>query len=238
MRQASKFRGSIKKAVYGSFHPKTVEKVRNFVNLKDKYFAGNRKNIYRIKSLASYANFLNGSSRGLELLIDLHKMFPTYNNVQNYTYEALRDRAAMRLKYISDFGITLEKKDLFDIGAGHGESIHVLQEFGLSSVIAFDYSDKDFNKFKDKLPEETQPRFKFAVQDLVKEALPSNSADVIVSSSAFEHFSDPPSYHRSLLLFPQEGGILYTDFAAFHVPFAPHRKIFTGVPYITKHFPR
>ena len=223
--------------MYGVFHPETVEALRNAWNLRKKYLPGNRKTASKIKSLSSYQSFIRGSSRGLDLLIDLHQLFPTFDNSANYSYDALKQRAGLRLKYIADFDLPLSGRDLFDIGAGHGETIHVLQDFGLSSVTAFDYSDKDFKKFRHNLTPENVSRSKFVVQDLVEKALPINSADVIVSSSAFEHFMDPTVIIDHCYSALREGGILYTDFAAYHVPFAPHRKIFSGVPYIQNIFP-
>jgi SAM-dependent methyltransferase len=235
MKQASEIRSKIKYLAYRFIAPALADKLRNIYNLKDK-FIYDRKLEREVKDLVRSRNESIPISDDINLLEGLHRLFPTYNLSNNYKIHNLVNSARHRLKYLSSFGIELDGKDLVDFGAGHGENLMVVKEFNLNSCTGYDFSDSNFNKHKDSLDSEILNAINFKTLDLVTADIGYSNCDIIVSFSAFEHFADPGEVLNRCYNALRPGGYLYAEFAAYNAPFATHRKIYSGVPYVQNIF--
>ena len=235
MKQASEFRTRIKYLIYRFIKPDLADKLRNIYNLKDKFFYDNKLR-RQIKTLIQKRNKEIPIEDDLDLLKGLHELFPTYNLSKNYKINNLLESARNRLKYLASFGIELTDKDLVDFGAGHGENLMIVNDFNLKSCTGFDFSDDRYKLHEKQLSPKVLSRVNFNTLDLVTEDIGSENCDIILSFSSFEHFEDPGEVLNRCYKALRAGGVLYAEFAAFNAPFATHRKIFSGVPYVQNIF--
>tara|TARA_B100000989_G_scaffold297545_2_gene283614 strand:- start:28 stop:1041 length:1014 start_codon:yes stop_codon:yes gene_type:complete len=235
MKQTNRFRSKIKHAIYSLLKPKHADKLRNIYSLKDK-FLFDKTIEKKVKDLITTRNKDVTLAEDLDLLKGLHKLFPTYDLSDNYKLDNLLASARSRLKYLASFGVDLQGKDLVDFGAGHGENLMIVKDFGLNSCIGYDFSDDRFNEHKKNLSAEVLSLIEFKTLDLVVENIGYNNCDIILSFSAFEHFSDPGEVLNRCYNALRPGGVLYAEFAAYNAPFATHRKLFSGVPYVQNIF--
>ena len=235
MKQTSEIRSRIKALIYWLFKPTLVDKIRNLWNLKDKIFY-DKKLDKSVKSLVAERDTSTPIENDINLLRKLHKLFPTYNLADNYRLKNLLRSARGRLRYLESLGVELQGKDLVDFGAGHGENLMIVNEFKLNSCVGYDFNDDRFNEHKKNLSQEILNSIRYETLDLVVENIGSNNCDIVLSFSAFEHFADPGEVLKRCYDALRPGGILYAEFAAFNAPFATHRKIFSGVPYVQNIF--
>ena len=235
MKQVNVFRTKIKFLVYKLFKPRFADELRNFYNLKDKFFYS--KDLKKkVQKLILARNKDVPIAYDLSLLQGLHKLFPTYNLATNYKLKNLLASSRNRLKYLKSFGIDLKGKDLVDFGAGHGENLMIVKEFDLKSCTGYDFSDDRFREHKKDLSPDVLSSIEFKTLDLVVENIGNDNCDIILSFSAFEHFADPAEVLKRCYSALRPGGILYAEFAAYNAPFATHRKIYSGVPYVQNIF--
>ncbi len=235
MKQTSEFRSKIKHVIYRCIKPKFADKLRNLYNLKDKFLYD--KNLeMNVKDLLKFRKQSVPLANDLNLLKELHKLFPTYDLANNYKLGNLLASSRSRLKYLASFGVSLKGKDLVDFGAGHGENLMIVKEFDLKSCTGYDFNDDRFNEHKNKLSPEVLAAIEFKTLDLVVEHIGYHNCDVILSFSAFEHFADPGEVLDRCYNALRAGGVLYAEFAAYNAPFATHRKLFSGVPYVQNIF--
>ena len=232
----SKYRRIIKEIAYRVLTPELADELRNKFNKKD-IFLYDKKLAKKVKEFVDQRKKQGINIRNdLELLKYLHTLFPTINLASNYKINNLKSSARNRYKYLTSRGIDIKQKDIVDFGAGHGENLMVADEFNLKSAIGLDFSNDRFLGHKDKISDEALNLIEFKTLDLVKDDIGENSADIVMSFSAFEHFENPghvlDKCHRLL----RRGGYLYAEFAAFNAPYAIHRKIFSGVPHIQNIF--
>ena len=235
MKQTSEIRSRIKHLIYRLIKPKFVDKFRNLYNLKDR-FIYDKKLERDVKDLIESRRKIIPLSEDLDLLKGLHKLFPTYDLSKNYKLRNLLASARSRLKYLESFGVELKGKNLVDFGAGHGENLMMVKEFHLDSCTGYDFSADRFNDHKKDLSPEVLDAIEFKTLDLVVEDIGYENCDVILSFSAFEHFSDPSEVLSRCYNALRPGGILYAEFAAYNAPFATHRKLFSGIPYVQNIF--
>lgn len=235
MKQTSEFRSKIKHIIYSFLKPKYADELRNFYGLTDK-FIYDKTLEKKVKDLIASRNKDVPLSEDLGLLKGLHKLFPRYDLANNYKLPNLLVASRSRLKYLASFGVDLQGKDLVDFGAGHGENLMIVKDFDLKSCTGYDFSDDRFNEHKKNLSPEVLAAIEFKTLDLVVENIGYNNCDIILSFSAFEHFSDPGEVLNRCYNALRSGGVLYAEFAAYNAPFATHRKIFSGVPYVQNIF--
>lgn len=235
MKQTSEVRAKIKYLIYRLVKPQLADKLRNLYNIKDKFFYS--KDLEKkIQTLIAARNKNVPIPNDLGLLRGLHKLFPTYNLANNYKLNNLLESSRNRLKYLASFGIDLKGKDLVDFGAGHGENLMIVKEFDLKSCTGYDFSDDRFREHEKSLSSEVLAAIEFKTLDLVVENIGDENCDVILSFSAFEHFADPAEVLKRCYNALRPGGVLYAEFAAYNAPFATHRKIYSGVPYVQNIF--
>ncbi len=235
MKQANEFRSKVKNGIYRLLKPKYADELRNLYNYKD-IFTYDRALEKKVKLLLSSRNLDIPLSSDVDLLRGLHELFPTYDLARNYKLDNLLSSARSRMRYLSSFGIDLQGKDLVDFGAGHGENLMIVKEFNLKSCTGYDFSADRFNEHKKNLSSDIMASIEFKTLDLVQENIGHNNCDIILSFSAFEHFSDPGEVLERCYNALRPGGVLYAEFAAFNAPFATHRKIFSGIPYVQNIF--
>jgi SAM-dependent methyltransferase len=235
MKRPNKLRTKIKNCAYRLLTPVIADKLRNIYNHKYKYIY-DKKLEKRVYELLCSRDLETPVSEDISLLEELHKIFPKYDNVENYKLDMLLGRARETFKYLLSVGVEVEGKDLVDFGAGHGENLMMVDEFKLKSSTGYDFSDKDYNKYKGNLSPKILDNIKFICKDLVSEDIGHKNCDIILSFSAFEHFADPQVVLNRCYNALRPGGYLYVEFAAFNAPFATHRKKFSGVPYVQNIF--
>ncbi|MDC0471349.1 class I SAM-dependent methyltransferase [Candidatus Pseudothioglobus singularis] len=228
----SKYRRKVKEIAYRVLTPALADQLRNIVNKKDIFFY-DRNLAKKVEEFVEQRKKHGIPVKNdIELLKYLHTLFPTINLASNYNIQNLKNSARNRYRYLASKGIDIKQKDVADFGAGHGENLMVADEFDLKSAIGLDFSDDRFQQHRDKISDKALQRIEYKTLDLVKDDIGDNSADIVLSFSAFEHFENPAYVLDKCYRLLRKGGYLYAEFAAFNAPYAIHRKIFSGVPHI------
>ena len=228
-------RTRLKNIAYSILTPSVVDSLKNIYSNKDKYFY-DKKKAKTIRELVDNRRNITNTADDIFLLKELHKYFNTINIKQHYELSNLLRVARRRYKNLISRNIDVKGKDVADFGAGHGENLMMAGEFQLNSATGLDYSDINFKSHINQIDPETFSKINFITLDLTKDDIGTEQYDIILSFSAFEHFQQPEVVIERCYKALRKGGLLYTEFAAFHAQYAIHRKIYTGVPYIQNIF--
>ena len=234
MKKPSAVRAKVKQMLYGVLGSERVDNVRNSLSFTAKY-TFDRELRKRVLGAIGRRNKNIPIAKDLDLLVELHKLFPTYDLSDNYIPQRLLETARGRFSQLARLGVDLKDKDFMEFGAGHGENLLVASEFGVKSSLGLDFDDGRFKLLRDKVSTR-HATVEYECLDLVSADIGSQNSDVIMSFSAFEHFDQPGEVLNRCYQSLRKGGVLYAEFAAFHAPFAIHRKKFCGVPYIQNIF--
>jgi SAM-dependent methyltransferase len=228
-------RTRLKDIAYSILTPSVTDSFRNIYSKKDKFFY-DKKKANTIRELVDNRRNITNTADDIILLKELHKYFNTINLKSYYEPSNLLRVARRRYKNLISKKIDVKGKDVADFGAGHGENLMMASEFQLNSATGLDYSDINYNSHINEIDPEAFSKIKFITLDLTKDNIGTDQYDIILSFNAFEHFQNPEVVIEGCYKALKKRGILYTEFAAFHAPYAIHRKIYTGVPYIQNIF--
>ena len=174
----------------------------------------------------------------LKFLITLHdgKFFPKVNLSNIYETKTLLDRATLKLNRLKALGCLQNVNKALELGSGNGEMLYV-EGFDDVNLTCCDYRIERHKTFEAKVLSNGKcgQFIELDIENNLQDI--EGSFDLVFSSSVMEHFRSPESTIKKIYNKLSPGGMLYADFATFGAPYAIHRKIFTGIPYIQAFVP-
>ena len=135
-----------------------------------------------------------------------------------------------------DSRVSLESKDVIDVGCGPGGKTCYLATRGPNRVVGMDF---DPNLIRDAelampvlIPPEDRIRAEFVVADASDLLFPDEYFDIATCSDAFEHFPDPGKVLSEVTRVLKVGGLFCIDFAQFYSWNGHHLRDFFRTPWV------
>ena len=145
--------------------------------------------------------------------------------------ELFQDRYRMAEHFFSRFpgGIPVEGKRVLDFGTGIGAASLLAAQRGAVAVLGVDVSERSIDIAREicsTVDSDRAGRLSFEARDILRDQLPAQGFDAIISETTFEHVTGLPEYLAALRETLQPGGRLYTGFSPlYNAPRGDHGRL-------------
>jgi len=225
----------VQKAV--PYIPQSVRDVFRFANARVKYNAGNYKNVQdafmsRDASVAMKSD--------IAMLRKLHQIFPIPDRGK-YNYDDYMSHVQVGENILDTMkaSLSLNGKDLLDVGTGYGGVLVHWKKFGLRSATGVDgpATQVKFQELCRRMNIEESQSMRYIAGDFETLDFEGKQYDIVMSLDSFEHFRHPDEIFRRCASLTRPGGHMFFSFGPlFRAPWGAHRFRYTGVPYIQNMF--